>query len=195
MTSTLNVKWNAPIISAEDTFLLKNEGTEPLPWKRFLCGGKDYLGGLEPGKTKQVPFDLIRIWFGDPRSVVGQQLEADYGGIKGDIAPREHEIARLCQLYGVQEQAGQSTVDTMMARAPKVSIKTEDGSDILTPAQDPDGTQVYGHVKTDTEQYDVATMLADYRNRIEQLEKQQAAEKAGKRNDGADVKHDGPRIP
>jgi hypothetical protein len=161
----------------------------PLPEGKFLWDGTDYLGGLEAGSAKLVPFDVVRLFFGDPRSVPGVQGRTeDKSGI-GDIPPREHEIRRLAALYGLYEV----NASLLPLAVPDVTITTGEDIEVICPATDPDGKHVYGYEATTAEVHDVATQLSKMREQIKMLELQAAAEaKKGARNDGADVKTDGP---
>lgn len=198
-----------PTLHAEDSFRLVYHGTYgatrydedrrkiildpiegPLPFGRFMWDGEDYLGGLEAERAKLVPFDLVRIYFGDPRSVVGQfgRTESRKGTV-GDIAPREQEIRRLSVLYGLYD-----TQRELISKAiPQVTITTADDIEIFCPAVDPEGNHVYGYAKDSAEVHDIATQLATMRQQIKLLENQaKAEEKLGTKNDGADVAEDGP---
>jgi hypothetical protein len=166
----------------------------PLPHGKFVWNGEDYLGGLEAGQAKLVPFDLVRVFFGDPRSVASQDGKPVFGRTEdrngiGDIAPRENEIRRLCTLYGVYDV----NMDMLPDAIPDVTITTGDDVEIICPVRDPEGKHIYGYEKDETEIHDVATQLAHMKEQIKLLEQAQAAEaKKGARNDGADVKTDGP---
>jgi len=161
----------------------------PLPFGRFLWDGEDYLGGLEAGQAKLVPFDLVRVFFGDPRSVPGVQGRTeDKRGI-GDIPPREHEIRRLATLYGIYDV----NLIRLSEAVPDVTITTGDDIEIICPATDPEGKHVYGYEHDTAEVHDVATQLSKMREQIKMLESQAKAEaKRGVKNDGADVTTDGP---
>ena len=162
----------------------------PLPRGKFVWDGEDYLGGLEAGKAKLVPFDLVRVFFGDPRSVPGVRGRTeDRHGQVGDIPPREHEIRRLATLYGIYDV----NMGRLAEAVPDVEITTADGVTVVCPAIDPDGSHVYGHDADSAEIHDVATQLQHMREQIALLEQQAKAEgKRGSKNDGSDVGHDGP---
>lgn len=161
----------------------------PLPFGKFVWDGEDYLGGLEPGQAKLVPFDLVRVFFGDPRSVPGVQGRTEDKNGVGDIAPREHEIRRLATLYGLYDVSS----DQLSAAVPDVTITTGDDVEVICPATDPEGKHSYGYERDTAEVHDVATQLAKMREQIKMLETKAAAEaKRPAKNDGADVKTDGP---
>jgi hypothetical protein len=208
---------SAPTIAAEDNFRLVYHGTYsktifvpdkevagggrieledvegPLPEKRFMWDGTDYLGGLEKGEAKLVPFDLVRVYFGDPRSVIGTFGRTESKkGVVGDIPPREQEIRRLCVLYGVYD----THMDLLPFAVPDVRIETADGTEVVCPATDPEGKHIYGYAHDTAEIHDVATQLQHMREQIKMLENQaKAQEKRGVKNDGADVEVDGPPSP
>jgi len=205
---------SVPTIAAEDNFKLVYHGTYtktifvpdkdvagggridleevqgPLPTGRFLWDGTDYLGGLEEGEAKLVPFDVVRVYFGDPRSVSGTfgRTESKKGVI-GDIPPREQELRRLAVLYGLYD----THIEWLDRAVPNVTITTADDTEVICPASDPDGKHIYGYAHESAEVHDVATQLSKMREQIKLLEQQaKAQEKRGVVNDGADVEVDGP---
>jgi hypothetical protein len=207
MTSLLN--GNTPTLHAEDSFRLVYNGTYgatdisedgrkirveerdgPLPFNKFMWDGEDYLGGLEPGRAKLVPFDLVRLFFGDPRSVPGQfgRTESRKGRV-GDIPPREQEIRRLSVLYGLYD----TNTDLISQVVPNVTITTADDVEVFCPATDPEGTHIYGYAKDSAAVHDPATRFAQLEAEMRQVKMElQAREEKGIKNDGADVVEDGP---
>jgi hypothetical protein len=198
-----------PTISADDNFKLtyhgkygkvvydKSKGENvleiiegPLPKGRFVWDAVDYLGGLESGQSKLVPFDLVRVYFGDPRSKPRiQQKTEDRRGNKGDIAPRENEVRRLRVLYGAYDSEGE-WLDKIV---PLVTIFTADDIEVITVAQDPEGEYVYGHIENEDETHDVATRLLKLEEQTKMLKAQLRAEEAkGTPNTGDDVTTDEP---
>ena len=161
----------------------------PLPAGKFVWDGEDYLGGLEPGKAKLVPFDLVRLFFGDPRSVPGVQGRTeDKRGI-GDIPPREHEIRRLAALYGLYEVNAARLPEAV----PDVTITNGDDIEIVTPATDPEGKHAYGYDRDSAEVHDPASRFAALEAEMRLVKQQLEAEaKRPAKNDGADVEVDGP---
>lgn len=161
----------------------------PIPKKRFLWDGRDYLGGMEPEQAKLVPFDVVRLFWGDPRSIpstFGRTTDAK--GRPGDIPPREQEIRRLSVFYGLYELDREK----LMQMAPRVTITTAEGTEVICPLYDPDGEHIYGHMEPEGPgQHDIATQIAQMRNQIRLLEQAQSASN-GKPNDGADVTDDTP---
>lgn len=198
----------APTIRAEDNFKLVYNGTYgvttvdkatntigieqvegPLPKGKYLWDGEDYLGGMEAGQAKLVPFDLVRVFFGDPRSVMGVKGRTESSkGVIGDIPPRENEIRRLSTIYGLYE----ANAPRLPEAVPNVTITNADDQIIYFVTDDLEGGNVYGFVADTAEVHDVATQLANMRQQIRMLEEQARAESKNGKNDGADVAHDGP---
>lgn len=203
---------NMPVLSIEDSFRLVYHGKYgvlvphgkdqppgndvdivegPLPERRYVWDGVDHLGGMAAGEERFVPFDIVRVWFGDPRSIMtgGQRFEDRKGNI-GDIAPRPEETRRLSVLYGVYDTDCTKVRDM----APEVSIYTAAGEEIVCPATDPEGLMVYGHIADSKENYDMATTIEQLKMQVRMLEEAQKANEAkGHNNSGADVEVDGPK--
>jgi hypothetical protein len=199
---------DSPVISIEDNFNLVYNGRYgrvvwdretntnhvetmkgPLPEGKFVWDGVDWLGGMDPGEKKLVPFDVVRVYFGDPRSIMtaGQRFE-DRKGKVGDIAPRPEETRRLSVLYGVYDTDAHLVKDMV----PDVSISTADGTVVVCPASDPMGRYIYGHISESAESHDLATTIEQMKMQIRLLEEQAKAEAKKGSNNGADVKDDQP---
>lgn len=201
---------SAPTIRAEDSFRIVYHGSYsvctvdkatntiglervegPLPKGKYLWDGEDYLGGMEEGQVKLVPFDLIRLFFGDPRSVMGVKGRTENSkGLIGDIPPRENEIRRLSTIYGLYE----ANAPLLPEAIPDVTITNADDQEIISVAMDLEGEHVYGHQADTAEVHDVATQLSNMRKQIAMLEQQAAKEVENGKNDGSDVVHDGPPV-
>lgn len=200
---------NAPVLSVEDSFSLVYNGsygkvvydrvtqidsvetiTGPLPEGFYVWDGVDYLGGAEEGEERFVPFDVVRLYFGDPRSIMsqGQRFETRKGD-PGDIAPRQEETRRLSVLYGLYS----TDIFKLDSIVPDCTIKTAKGEEIITPAVDPQGKNIYGHVSSTNAAYDQATTIEQLKNQLAMLEEaQKALERRGNDNSGSDVEVDGP---
>lgn len=160
------------LIDSGDTFIVTNEGDDPIDRavynRRFR---------IEPGKLALVPFDFIRIYWGDPRSRQGVFTPFCDSREKGWVNKRELEIVRLGVLYG--SYAGD--VATLLAEdwprasplgatgSPKripqsIQIRNQAGDEIVPPCFDRTGEMVYGTVKTDST--DLSDEVA-YRSHLE----------------------------
>jgi hypothetical protein len=198
-----------PTLSAEDNFRLLYLGSYgevvfnkeafandiirvkgPLPARKYVWDGIDYLGGLDEGAEKLVPFDLVRVYFGDPRSVVGKQQRVETRrGEVGDVPPRDHEIRRLAVLYGIYDVDAAHLAEMV----PDVAIYTAEGDEVFCPATDPYGEHVYGVIAPSEPNHDLATNIEKMKAQIKMLEDQQnAMERRKDANDGADVSVDAP---
>jgi len=200
-----------PVLSVEDNFRIVYKGRHghlvvtdkatgavdvtpvdgPIPANKFVWDGVDYLGGMEKGEQRFVPFDVVRVYFGDPRSIMtqGQRFE-DRKGKVGDIAPRPEETRRLSVLYGLYDTDAVKVSEIV----PDVTITTADEHEVFCPATDPGGLHVYGHISDSAENYDIASTIEQMKMQIRMLEEQQKANyKKGDDNSGDDVETDAPR--
>src|ERR1700685_3766551 len=113
---------------------------------------------MEAGQARLVPFDLVRVFFGDPRSVMGVKGRTESSkGVIGDITPRENEIRRLSTIYGLYE----ANAPRLPEIAPNVTITNADDEIILFVTDDLEGENVYGFVADSAEDDDGATYHGD----------------------------------
>jgi hypothetical protein len=138
-----------------------------------------------------IPFDVIALYFGDPRSRNGMvQKYVDSRG-EGFIQSREAELGRIAVFWGVYEQG----VDSLMSVVPDVTISTLQGQEIVPPCFDPYGEYSYGFDKgpVDTQQ-GAAAQLSSMQEQMDQLRAQMEALSAGGDND-QDIPEDLPTMP
>lgn len=113
---------------------------------------------LGPGDKEIVPFDVICLYFGDPRSRNGvvQKFKDSKG--EGIIQSREAELSRISVLWGVYEQG----VDTLANVVPDVTVSDLRGNEIVPACFDPWGEYSYSFEKgpIDTQQGAAAQLLA-----------------------------------
>lgn len=146
---------------------------------------------VEPREQELVPFDVISLYFGDPRSRNGiiQKYKDSRG--EGMIQSREAELGRISVFWGVYEQG----VDTLISVVPDVSITTLDGKEIVPPCFDPYSTYTYGFEKPAIDsQSGVATRMEAMQEEMDKLKEMMAAMAAGGDND-ADIPEDLPTFP
>ena len=125
-------------INIEDAFLITNNTDPevcPIEWQDSEGNWRKWDGVLDlvwvrrhyiigPGAQRQVPFDVVRLYFGDPRSVVGEPGKfEDFDGKRGDIAKREDEVRRVAGVWGLYDQ----NIHMMIATLLSESRKREDG--------------------------------------------------------------------
>lgn len=151
------------VIEPDQSFILTNNGSED---RSFTYAHKTYI--VRSGEHKVVPFDIIRLYFGDPRSVVGteQRYEDPDGNPNARIAKRDKEVSRLAVFYGLYEGNEAKVPDHPHIK--DMVVETLDRVEIFCPAVDPDGTISYAHREaTDTVQ-DTATLIAQMQRRQDQ---------------------------
>ena len=120
-------------IDSSDSFRIINESNTTAT---FIWNKRTWH--VEPGQAAFVPFDVVRLYFGDPRSVTGTTKRYRDSKGEGDIPKREEEVRRLCVLYGVYGEDTQRLTD----KIPKFSIETASGDKLITPAEDRNGKAV-----------------------------------------------------
>lgn len=98
---------------------------------------------VDPGEKELVPFDVIALYFGDPRSRNGiiQKYKDSRG--EGMIQSREAELGRIAVFWGVYEHG----IDSLMSVVPDVTITTLNGQEIVPPCFDPFNEYTYSFEK------------------------------------------------
>lgn len=147
------------VIDTGETFRIRNDHeTEPLD---VSLGKRTWH--VEPGKTALVPFEIIRIWWGDPRCRTGVFTKFADSKESGYINKREEEIGRLGVLYGTYANdvetllnpewpPGDSRYGVEPRRVPHpISVQTEGGDRVIPCCFDLTGEAVYGAVRNDSE--------------------------------------------
>jgi len=170
-------------INIEDSFLIRNNtdpDSLPVEWRDSEGKIRTWDGILDlvwvrrhyvigPGEERQVPFDIVRLYYGDPRSVPGEPGRfEDFDGNRGDIAPRENEVRRVAGIWGLYDQSLHMLPEfPQVANVLITTIGTSSSpiSEIFTPAVDPRGDAIYGHQTINETSYDIATMLSEERKR------------------------------
>ena len=160
------------IIDSGDTFRLRNDHpSEPLE----LVHGKRRFT-IQPGKSALVPFELIRIWWGDPRARPDQFTKFSDSKESGYINKREAEIMRLGVLYGSYvadvvslNDPNWPVQDPQYGVVPKrtpwpVTIHNESGQEIVPCGLDLSGDAIYPGISDDSENLDDQVM---YRQHLE----------------------------
>ena len=102
-----------------------------------------------------VPWPVIALYFGDPRSKHGEVVEASDSQGKHYVPARGDELLRLSVFYGVYEDG----VSSLARVVPDVTITTLDGIEIIPPCFDPEGDYQYGFERNMQKSGDVATLI------------------------------------
>lgn len=134
------------MLTEQDSLLVTNETTES--FQRRYAGR---LYGFPPGVAVHVPFEVVRLHWGDPRSGVAKTTAvSEDGREKIQINSRSDERQRLEVMYGVNAEILRRQIEgramgrempqvTLQQIAPKVSVMTVDGTPVDTVVSDPTG--------------------------------------------------------
>jgi hypothetical protein len=151
----------------------------------------------EPGEEVLVPWPVIALYFGDPRSQHGKIIKASDSRGEHQVPTRGDELLRLSVFYGTYEQ----DVDFIANVVPDVTISTQGGVEIIPPCFDPEGEHIYGFQRNMQKSNDVATLLAEMeasqerqQREIDSLKAQQQSREIHGDNDGA-IPVDTPGMP
>lgn len=180
-----------PVINIDDHFLVTNgftvaeEFESPMwvPTKKLLEPSPIVLAWnrreykIEPGQTLQVPFDAMRLRFGDPRAMVGQEQRfPGPDGRNGIIPRREAEVIRLAIVWGLYQQGAHLLPFYPHIRHAKITtipLGDVEAMDIWTPANDPQGKRaMYGHPEVEPNRADFLSIMES----MEATQKKQARE-------------------
>jgi hypothetical protein len=144
--------------NTDSRLTIGDKRTALLRWDRiaYECG---------PGEETIVPWPVIALYFGDPRSKHGMVAEATDSRGTHMVPARGDELLRLSVFYGCYEH----NVDVLAARIPDVTIMTLDGMEIIPPCFDPDGEYTYGYERNLQKSGDVATLLANAQAQVDAL--------------------------
>lgn len=119
----------------------------------------------EAGEETIVPWAVIALYFGDPRSQMDKIHKAEDSQGEHMVPMRPAELLRLSVFYGVYEQG----VDAIAAMVPDVTIKTLTGVEIIPPVFDPYCEHVYGFQRSMQKSNDVATLIGELQGQIDSL--------------------------
>lgn len=194
---------STPKIDSGSTFMVTNLDdhtlTFSLPKRKFI---------IEPSKRIiDAPFDLVRIYFGDPRSINGTRRMFDDSTGKGTIATREEEVERLKTHYGVYGEDtcgcgcgqpikahsgdGVAVRKTLTYVAPKVRVQTTDGDDLYPPILDRKGEKGVAAAPLTTDDLNTVTsvnaLIAKQQGQLEELMKWRDSVKVNGKNTTPDV--------
>lgn len=90
---------------------------------------------IEPEQTGFVPFEALVSSLGDPRSMDNSLVKfSDGQGNKGIVMDRYTELTRLFAMYAIENES----MDDLVRKAPKVTVKTLSGQQVRFPSQMPD---------------------------------------------------------
>lgn len=144
----------------------------------------------EAGEKVIVPWAVIALYFGDPRSQHSMIRDAEDSQGKHQIPARGNELLRLTVFYGCYEQG----LDILANMVPDVTITTLDGKDVVPPCFDPEGEKIYGYQRSMERSGDLATIVDSLERQLDEIRaRQEIIEQRGD-NDGQ-LKVDTPGMP
>jgi hypothetical protein len=167
------------VLDSGDSLRLRNEH----PTEDLIVPLNKKAYRVAPGEVAIVPFELVRVYWGDPRSREGIYTKFSDSKETGYVNKREDEISRLGNLYGsfagdVDELCDPEwpATDSRYGKIPKltpwpISVQTLEGKSVLPPCFDKSGEQVYGAVMVETEDLnDAATYRRHLENRLDDIQ-------------------------
>lgn len=200
------------IIDSGEYYYVENLN-ESIPL-RFQWDKRKYV--VASGEKKLVPFDIIALWFGDPRSKVGviQNFHDSTG--PGQVPERIAEVKRLCVRYGVYEQGMDDIKEAMLQENRRLAdvqkntiqrilpLKMEmlnvrvyaiSGAEIICPLFDHQGIHQYGFNLDEEKSDDIVTIIDRMQRQIDDLKERQVVLDENGDNDEEGITYDNPGIP
>lgn len=114
---------------------------------------------IPPGGTDFMPFEAMKLFFGDPRATTAVRSSRDGRGIVAFLPDRPGEVRRLRLLYdhGFGDYTGREGPDVVwdMNKIPHVKVETLDGERVFTVLDDPAGSHTLPSHATEAEDTDL----------------------------------------
>lgn len=130
-----------PQVKVGDILKVTNEGSKLF---RGMWDLVDYV--IPPSGSDFLPFEAVKLFFGDPRATTQVRSMRDSRGIVSFIPDRAAEVRRLRLLYshGFGDFTGQEGPEVVWEkdRIPQVTVETLQGERIYTVIDDPAGHSV-----------------------------------------------------
>lgn len=161
--------------NTDERLTLPDGRTDFLRWARvaYRC---------EAHEKVIVPWAVIALYFGDPRSQMDKIVKAEDSQGEHQVPMRPAELLRLSVFYGVYEQG----VDAIASMVPDVTISTLTGVEIIPPCFDPYGEHIYGFQRSMQKSSDIATLMGQMQEELDELRsKYDSIQVLGQDNDGA----------
>jgi hypothetical protein len=201
-----------PNIDSGDSFWIENH--HPTETLKFVWSKIHY--NIAPGKKRIVPFEVVCLNFGDPRSRVGSAVPYKDSRGHGTVPERMGEVRRLSIRYGVYEQGMDNIAEAVEIENAKLAqldaqgfqsykplittnfhavITDLEGNRIITPLFDHDGSITYGFSLDDEKSNDIAQIIANYERRLAALEGKESVMDINGDNDDDGIAIDNPEGP
>jgi len=114
---------------------------------------------IPPGQTEFMPFEAMKLFFGDPRAVDQVRSSRDSKGLVAFLPDRAGEVRRLRLLYdhGFGDYTGKEGPEVVWEphKIPQVKVETLDGQRIYTVIDDPAGHSILPAHTTQAEEADL----------------------------------------
>jgi hypothetical protein len=175
-------------IDSGDSFFIENHSTDKtleFQWNRLVYK-------IAPGMKKIVPFDVVALFFGDPRSIAGRSVPYRDSRGPGMVPDRRVEVMRLSVRYGVYEQGAADIRAAIIEENRRLAMLNEqsfrpvtalrdenfyarvttlEGDEVIPPLFDHEGKHTYGFSVDNQKSDDIAVLMRDYESRLKALEK------------------------
>ncbi len=130
-----------PQVKLGDILKVTNEGATVF---RNMWDLVDYV--IPPGGFDFLPFEAIKLFFGDPRSTDVTRSAKDQRGVVSFIADRATEVRRLRLMYshGFGDYTGKEGAEVVweQTKIPHCKVETLQGERVFTVIDDPAGSSV-----------------------------------------------------
>ena len=193
------------LIDTGDTFRLRNDHeTDDLVMQDPRLKNRTITIG--PGKSALVSFELIRIWWGDPRARPNVFTKFSDSRERGWVNKREAEIARLGVQYGTyvadvvslndpEWPVGDPRRGNEAKRTPwPVTVSTEAGQKIVPCGLDLTSEAIYGVVQSESENLDDEVAYRQHlESRLDEMKEELRRLTGGQTSDDTEVDIPGQR--
>lgn len=159
--------------NTDSRLTLPDGRTDLLRWARIAYR-------LEAGDETIVPWPVIALYFGDPRSQMDKIVKAEDSLGEHQVPMRPAELLRLSVFWGVYEQG----VDALAAVVPDVTIQTLTRVEIIPPVFDPYCEHIYGFQRSMGKSQDVATLMGELQDQLDELRSKYDSIQVNGDNDG-----------
>jgi hypothetical protein len=147
-----------PEVKVGDILKCTNEGTRIF---RGIWDAVDYV--IPPFAEDFMPFEAVKLFFGDPRSTDKVRSVHDIRGIVGFLPDRPAEVRRLRLLYdhGFGDYTGKEGPDVVWEKnkIPAIKVETLKGERVWTVIDDPEGTTVLPAATTVAQDDELRTIV------------------------------------
>jgi hypothetical protein len=183
------------VIDSGETYRLRNDH----PTDELVVKHEKRTFRVAAGKSALVPFEVIRVWWGDPRCRAGVFVKFSDSKEEGYVNKREAEIARLGVLYGTYAADVRSLNDPdwpmnspnygQPRRTPwPITVTNEAGEQIVPCGLDLSGEMVYSTIHDESRDLNDQVQYQEHLEaRIDKLQEELRRVAGGGVEDDAEV--------